>query len=416
MRIALLSDRIPPEGMGGAENLAWGLALGLRAASVDVHVIATTPGPAFDEIRDGVPTTHLHAGYPDRWRAWLSLWNPQTVFALRRQLRRIKPDVVNAHNIHFYLSYHSLKVARDLGMPTVFCAYDCMPFAYGKLRHFARSDSAAIDLPGAYRLPRGYNLRHNRIRYNPIRNRVIRHYLRRYADIRTAPSQALADAFAVNDLPPVEVAHNGVDPALWTRPAEKVIAVLRDRLDLRDKRIILFAGRLSRDKGTIQLLRAMDRLKDELPEMRLLALTARDLEAQIPADFRHLRPLIRSAGWLNGDELRAAFHLSHVVATPSIAFDTFPTVNLEAMACAKPVVTTIFGGAGEAVVDGETGFVVNPLDTVTFADRLGRLLRDDSLRQDMGSRGRQRLLRHFTLQRHVNQMLDIYRRAMERTE
>ena len=415
MRIVLLSDRIPPEGMGGAENLAWGLALGLKAAGQDVHVIATSPDAAFDEIRDGIPTHHLHSRYPERWRAWLSLWNPQTVHALRRLLKRIKPDIVNAHNIHFHLSYHSLKLARDLGIATVFCAYDCMPFAYGKLRHFTRADSAAIDLPRDYRLPPGYNLRHNRFRYNPVRNIVIRQYLSRYAQIRTAPSQALADAFAVNDLPAVEVAPNGVDPALWTRPPEPAIAALRDRLNLHDKRVILFAGRLSRDKGTAQLLRAMDRVKDELPDMRLLALTARDIDGQIPAGLRHLRPLIRSAGWLHGAELRAAFHLADIVTTPSITFDTFPTVNLEAMACAKPALTTCFGGAPEQVVDGETGFVVNPLDTAAFADRLRRLLCDAPLRQSMGARGQERLLRHFTLTRHVNQMLDIYARAIERT-
>lgn len=416
MRIVLLSDRIPPEGMGGAENLAWGLAQGLHAAGQEAHVIATTPGSAFDEVRQGVPTHHLHAGYPERWRAWLSLWNPQTVYALKRLLQRLRPDIVNAHNIHFYLSYHSLKVARDLGMATVFCAYDCMPFAYGKLRHFVREDSAAINLPQDYRLPRGYNLCHNRFRYNPARNVVIRRCLRRYAQFRTVPSQALADAYAVNDLPTVEVAPNGVDPALWMRPPEPVITALRDRLDLRDKRVILFAGRLSRDKGTVQLLRAMDRVKDELPNMRLLALTARDIDGQIPADFRHLRPMIRSAGWLSGDELRAAFHLADVVTTPSIAFDTFPTVNLEAMACGKPVITTCFGGAPEQVVDGETGFVVNPLDCATFADRLRLLLGDAPLRESMGMRGRERLLRRFTLARHVNQMLDIYARASERTK
>ena len=393
MRIVLLSDRVPPEGMGGAENLAWGLARGLHAGDHDVHVIATTPGEPFEQIRDGIPTIHLHAGYPERWRGWLSLWNPQTIPALRRTLRRLRPDVVNAHNIHFYLSYHALKVARDLGLPTVFCAYDAMPFAYGKLRHYVRADADAMQLPGDYRLPRGYNLRQNRFRYNPLRNPLIRHYLGRYADMRTVPSQALADAFAANGMPGVEVAHNGVDPAEWTRPADAPIDAMRERLDLCGKRVILFAGRLSRDKGTSSLLAAMDCMRHAVPDTRLLALTARDLDSQIPAAFRHLRPMIQSAGWLRGDELRAAFHLADAVTTPSIAFDTFPTVNLEAMACGKPVIASCFGGGPEMVVDGETGFVVNPLDTATFADRLRRLLADADLGRRMGQRGHERLLR-----------------------
>ena len=75
-------------------------------------------------------------------------------------------------------------------------------------------------------------------------------------------------------------------------------------------------------------------------------------------------------GWLEGAELATAYRLADVVATPSVCFDSFPTVNLEGMAAGAPPVTTCFGGAKEAVIDGETGFVVNPFDTDTLSDRL----------------------------------------------
>ena len=70
-------------------------------------------------------------------------------------------------------------------------------------------------------MPRGYNLRQSRFRYNPFRNAIIKRYLARYAHIRTAPSQALANAFADNDMPPVEVAHNGIDLDEWA-PVDEV--------------------------------------------------------------------------------------------------------------------------------------------------------------------------------------------------
>lgn len=416
MKVALLSDRIPPEGMGGAEAAVWRLASGLRAAGHDPHLITTTGQDSFEETRDGVPTYHLRATYPERFRAWLSLWNPQTAGPLRKLLQRLRPDVVNAHNIHLNLSYHALKVARDLGIGTVFSAHDAMPFAYGKLRHFVHDDADQIHLPGDYRLPRGYNLRQSRFRYNPWRNRIIRYYLERYADQRTSPSQALAQAFSANDMPNLEIVYNGIDPADWHQPEEAVIAALRDRLKLQDKRIILIAGRLTPDKGTAPLLKAMDRIKDALPDLRLLLLTARDIDEQIRPEWRHLRPLICPAGWLSGDELRAAYHLTDVVVAPSVILDSFPTVNLEAMAAGKAVIATCFGGSREVVNDGETGFIVNPLDTATFADRLRRLLSDDALRQDMGQRGQRRIRERFTLQMQVQRMLEIYQRARQLPE
>ena len=411
MRLALLSDQIPPEGAGGAEAVVWRLARGLAGKGQDVHVVATTRGASFEEIRDGVPTYHIHSKYPERFRAWLSLWNPGTVGQLRALLRRLQPQIVNAHNIHFYLSYHALKIARDAGAATVFSAHDVMPFAYSKLRHFARGGPRQINLPDAYRLPRFYNLKRNRFRYNPWRNRVIRRYLSRYAERRTVPSQALAEAFMVNGLPPADVVHNGIDLREWSEPDRALVMELRRRFDLGGKQVVLIAGRLTPDKGTVPLLKAMDRLKERLPGTRVLALTARNIDEQIPAAYSHLRSLIRAGGWLSGAELRAAYDLADVVVVPSVIFDTFPTVNLEAMAAGKPVIATCFGGSPEIVIDGETGFIVNPFETRTLAERLGRLLEDRDLSREMGRRGRARIREQFALDKQVERMLAIYATA-----
>ena len=412
MRIVLLNDKIPPEGRGGAESVLWRLARGLAAAGHDTRVIATTAGDAFEETRDGIPTYHIRAGYPERFRAWLSLWNPQTVGAVNKLLRRIKPDIVNAHNIHYLLSYHTLKLARDAGCGVVFSAHDAMTFTYGKLP--ARFEPADADqlAPGVHRLPRGYNLRSNRFRYNPVRNLIIKRYLERQAHLRTVPSQALADAFADNNMPPVEVAHNGIDLDEWGPVDGAIVDNLRRRLELDDKRVILIAGRLTREKGLRQILTALGMLHETLSNVRLLILTSRAIDAQVAGEFAHLRPLIRIGGWLNGEELRAAYQLADVVAAPSIYLDPFPTVVLEAMAAGKPVVATCFGGAREAVVDGESGYIVNPFDMAALADNLIRLLLDGDLCSEMGAKARARIGERFSLDAQVRRMLSIYERAL----
>lgn len=412
MRILLLSDSIPPSGKGGAETVVWRLARGLAAAGHETHVIAATPGDAFEETRDGIPTYHIRARYPQRFRAWLSLWNPQTVSPFRQLLGRIQPDVVNAHNIHSLLSYHTLKLAREAGCGVVFSAHDAMTFAYGKLPSSFSEDGPELFSQGDYRLPRGYNLRRNRFRYNPIRNRVIRRRLDRDTHSLTVPSQALADAFADNGMPLAEVVHNGIDLDEWRSVDEARTESLRRRLGLAGKRVILIAGRLSREKGMRTMLLALDRLRGELPEARLLVLSSRPLESQLTGEFAHLRPLITLGGWLEGDELRAAYQLADALALPSMYVDPFPTVILEAMALAKPVVATAFGGAREAVVDGETGYVVNPFDAAEFADRLSRILEDRQLGRRMGRAGRERMAERFTLERQATRMVELYEGAL----
>ena len=265
----------------------WRLAKSLTKVGHETHVVATTPHEAFEEEREGIPTWHIHAAYRERFRAWLSLWNPQTVRAFGRLLRRIQPDVVNAHNIHYLLSYHTLKLARDAGCGVVFSAHDAMTFAYGKLPASFNPADFALRNPGDYRLPRGFNLRQNRFRYNPVRNRIIKHYLERHAHIRTAPSQALADAYAHNSMPAVEVVHNGIELDERQLADTSLADDLRRRLNLVGKRVILIAGRLTVEKGLRQILLALNDLHQQFPQLRLLILTSRELDGRISEEFAH---------------------------------------------------------------------------------------------------------------------------------
>ena len=96
-----------------------------------------------------------------------------------------------------------------------------------------------------------------------------------------------------------------------------------------------------------------------------------------------------------------------------VKLDTFGMVNLEAMEHGKPVVATLFGGSPEVVADGVTGFVANPFDTATFAERIARLLRDPALAARMGAAGRERALERFRIERLTREFLEEYATALE---
>lgn len=415
MRIVLLSDRIPPENRGGAGRVAWMLAQGLRDLGHEVHVIAATPGAPFEAQRDNIPTYHLHSAYRQRFIAYRAVYNPQTIGPLCALLRRLQPDVVNAHNVHIDLSYTSLSIAHQMKMAVVFNSHDVMPFAYNRLRHFINPARCHVASPLDYRLPRFYNLCEMRFRFNPLRNLLIRRILTRHAHIRIAVSQAHQQALEANFLPPFRVVHNGLDPRAFS-VSESVVNALRVRLALHGRKIILFAGRLSRDKGSIQLLRALKQLVAHLPQALLLVLSSQDFskEGLDDAEFRPLRHQhIRMAGWLEGEDLRAAFALADVVTMPSIVFDTFGMVNLEGMAAGKPVIATCYGGAPEVVADGETGYIINPFDTAAFAGKLHHVLANPDVQDRMGAAGQARLLAHFTLKHQAQRMLTMYDEARQ---
>jgi len=412
MHIVILCDDLPPDSPGGAGKIAWQLGQGLMAAGHRVTFITHTPGHSRTETRQGIEVHLLHSQYAQRWVAWYSLFNPQTVLPLNKLLRQLRPDIVHAHTVNIHLSYHSLVIARRAGAATVFTSHDVMPFAYGKLTAFIDPDRPDQCDGWNYRLPFGYNWRRMRFRWNPARNLSIRHTLRYYVDKRVAVSAALKQALEANSLPPFDVVHNGIDPAIFDVP-EINIEVLRRQYRLEGRRVILFGGRMSHDKGDLQLLAALRRVKQTVPNVSLLVLArASDYLNQLRRDNPDLADHIVIGGWLEGTDLAAAYRLADVVASPSVCFDSFIMMNLEGMAAGAPPVTTCFGGAAEVVVDGETGYVVNPYNIDRLADRLTRLLTDESLRQRMAQAGRERVERYFTLDHQTQAMLDVYKQAL----
>jgi glycosyltransferase involved in cell wall biosynthesis len=87
------------------------------------------------------------------------------------------------------------------------------------------------------------------------------------------------------------------------------------------------------------------------------------------------------------------------------ASDIFPTVIAEAMACAKPVVSTAVAGIPELVAQNETGLLVPNNDSRALADALARLIEDDKLRQRFGRAGRARIEEHFTIETTIEPLI-----------
>src|SRR5947208_1677913 len=89
------------------------------------------------------------------------------------------------------------------------------------------------------------------------------------------------------------------------------------------------------------------------------------------------------------------------------ATDVFPTVILEAMASARPVVSTCLAGIPELVVHDETGILISPTDTAALANALEQLLRDPDLRLRFGRAGRARIEQHFRIENTVAPLLEL---------
>src|SRR2546430_2777393 len=135
-----------------------------------------------------------------------------------------------------------------------------------------------------------------------------------------------------------------------------------------------------------------------------------DLEARIRklnlSDRVHLVGSLSQGAVL--EKLRSAdiFALASVTDTQG-ASDVFPTVIIEAMAAARPVVSTRLAGIPESVVHGETGLLVRPEDTMALSEALGRLMEDAKLRLHYGRAGRARIEQHFRIEHTVEPLIEL---------
>jgi glycosyltransferase involved in cell wall biosynthesis len=140
-----------------------------------------------------------------------------------------------------------------------------------------------------------------------------------------------------------------------------------------------------------------------------------DLEARIRklnlSDRVHLSGSLSQGAVL--EKLRSAdiFALASVTDAQG-ASDVFPTVIIEAMAAARPVVSTRLAGIPESIVHGETGLLVPPGDTMALVEALGRLIQDAKLRLHYGRAGRERIEQNFRIEHTVTPLIELLQKTM----
>lgn len=108
------------------------------------------------------------------------------------------------------------------------------------------------------------------------------------------------------------------------------------------------------------------------------------------------------------DNVWPIWYATDVAVVPSIEPEPFGLVAIEAMAAGVPVVAANHGGLAEIVVDGETGFLVEPRDAVKLAEAMSALISDDCLRSRLGAGGVVRQVKYFGVDEYVNKFTHIY--------
>jgi glycosyltransferase involved in cell wall biosynthesis len=334
VRIAVLTTSYPRYPGDAAGHFVGEAVERLRAAGLDVRVAS--------------PASFRHFGiaYGDgvvgnlRREPWRAAALPLFLGAFRRAAARAArgADLVHAHWLP------AGAIARTLGLPYVVQVW-------------------GTDLELARRAP---------WLFRPVL---------RAARAVVAASSWLADEAHALGAAEVEVIPSGVDV-----PAEAGAEASPPE--------VLYAGRLSPEKGVLELVEAARGLN-------LVVVGDGPLRDRVPA----------ARGFVEHDELERLYRRAAVVACPSHR-EGFGVVCAEAMAHGRPVVASAVGGLLDLVVDGETGVLVPPGDAVALRAALERLLGDGELRHRMGEAARARIRERFSWEAVTAATVALYERAL----
>jgi glycogen synthase len=222
----------------------------------------------------------------------------------------------------------------------------------------------------------------------------------------------------------IHIIHNGID--LDEYKPSLAEDLLRARGIDPQAPFVLFVGRITRQKGILHLLNAIEHMDTGFPVILCAGAPdtpeiAKEVQDHISALRKKRDHIIWIPEMLDIKTKIALYSHAAVFCCPSI-YEPFGIINLEAMACETPVVATAVGGIKEVVVDGETGFLV-PFETAgsgsyepedplklsqNMAQKINLLMKDPDLRHKMGKNGRDRAEKHFSWSAVAHQTHALY--------
>jgi glycosyltransferase involved in cell wall biosynthesis len=207
----------------------------------------------------------------------------------------------------------------------------------------------------------------------------------------------------------IEVIHNGIEIEAFLQSARRSF---RAEWNIAAHAPVLgFVGQLDERKGLGVLLSAFELIHQRIPEAKLVLAGEGPLREMIESEAREKgwEQNVVLAGFV--DDVAAVMHALDVLVLPSY-WEGFGLVIIEAMACARPVITTNLSSMPEIVEDGRTGYLIPPGDANALAERALALLQDRSLRERMGQAGRGRVAEHFSHEKMIDRLEELFERMV----
>jgi phosphatidylinositol alpha-1,6-mannosyltransferase len=189
---------------------------------------------------------------------------------------------------------------------------------------------------------------------------------------------------------------------------------------LKDRKVILSVSRLVKRKGNENVISALPSVLEKVPQAHYLIAGKGPEEENLKEQVRRmgLSEKVTFAGWVDEAELPEYYAASDLFVMPSFAahkgenVEGFGIAYLEANACGKPVIGGRTGGVEDAIVHGETGLLVDPLNVADIEKAMTEILGSEKRAKEMGEAGRKRIEREYSWRFVSERILELIERLI----
>jgi glycosyltransferase involved in cell wall biosynthesis len=326
-------------------------------------------------------------------------WNARSYAEIRELIRKHKPDVAHCHNLLPLVSPAAYYACKSAGIPVVQTLhnYRLVCPAGTLFRNGQRCNGCAEGtLPGAF----SSCYRNSRIQTAAVSLMLGAHRLagtwKRSVDAYLTPSQFCRDTFIRSGL-----------------PAEKVHCrpnfLARDPAPRSSTReYALFVGRLSPEKGVLEMLQAWR----VLPHVPLLVAGGGPLYTQACRQVASANLPVKLLGQIGREPTLTLMRGSSFLVFPSRWYEPFGMALLESAACGVPAIASRIGAIPEIVTDQQTGLLFDPDNFGEMTEHVRWAWRHPTEMEYMGDAARRRYLSTFTAEKNYETLMKIYNTAL----
>lgn len=215
----------------------------------------------------------------------------------------------------------------------------------------------------------------------------------------------------------VRIVPNGVNIKRFKPIKREKLKFFKKKLGLpQNGYVVLYVGRVSHSKGLEDLILAAGIVCKKLPKVHFIIVGNHyhvDFINQLKLIARknNVYNKIIFMGPVSNNFIPILDNIADIFVMPSKGGEGITRAMLEAMSCGTPVITTNVGGNPDAVINGETGFIINVGDYETLANKILTLLKDSELRRKIGINARKRIINRFSLEKNMSHLAQILARV-----